>query len=75
VNTAAAVAPSSATMRPRSGRFLRMPARMPEARNPFGSFNGHIIDLVRRGIMLESVNLFDIYDGLVARLMRRAVKK
>ena len=38
VKTAAALAPSAATISPRSGRFLRMPARTPEARNPFGSF-------------------------------------
>src|SRR4051812_39800254 len=37
VKTAAALAPSGATISPRSGRFLRMPARMPEARKPFGS--------------------------------------
>ena len=48
VNTAAAVAPSSATMRPRSGRFLRMPARTPEAVNPLGSFNGVVSGCHRR---------------------------
>lgn len=43
--------------------------------DPFGHFNGRITDPVCRGTMLESVNLFDIYDGLSARLLRGAVKK